>query len=73
MPRTERKLRRRSRVSQDRVPPKRVRFRRVNGSHARFYHLNFYAEDLSHPGEAKVGTPGPSMYEIGTERGFLLA
>jgi hypothetical protein len=33
----------------------------------------FYAEDLSHPGEAKVGTPGPSMYEIGTERGFLPA
>ena len=23
--------------------------------------LNFYAEDLSHPGEARVGTPGPSM------------
>ena len=26
------------------VPPKRVRFRMLNGSQARFYHLNLYAE-----------------------------
>jgi spore coat protein A len=53
------------------VPPKRVRFRMLNGSQARFYHLNLYPEDLLHPGEAKVGTPGPVMYQIGTEAGFL--
>lgn len=55
------------------VPPQRVRFRMLNGSQARFYHLNLYAEDLSHPGEAKVGTPGPIMYQVGTEGGFLPA
>jgi spore coat protein A len=55
------------------VPPKRVRFRMLNGSQARFYHLNLYPEDTSHPGEAKVGTPGPIMYQVGTEGGFLPA
>ena len=55
------------------VPPKRVRFRMLNGSQARFYHLNLYPEDRSHPGEAKVGTPGPKMYQVGTEGGFLPA
>ena len=37
------------------VPPRRVRFRMLNGSQARFYHLNLYPEDLSNPGEARVG------------------
>ena len=55
------------------VPPKRVRFRLLNGSQARFFHLNLYPGDLSHPGEAKVGTPGPKMYQVGTEGGFLPA
>jgi len=55
------------------VPPKRVRFRMLNGSQARFYHLNLYSEDPSKPGEAKVGAPGPKMYQIGTEGGFLPA
>jgi spore coat protein A len=55
------------------VPPKRVRFRMLNGSQARFYHLNLYPEDTLHPGEAKVGTAGPIMYQIGTEGGFLPA
>ena len=45
----------------------------LNGSQARFYHLNLYPEDLSNPGEAKVGTPGPTMYQVGTEGGFLPA
>lgn len=53
------------------VQPKRTRFRMLNGSQARFYHLNLYAEDRSHPGEAKVSTPGPCMYQVGTEGGFL--
>jgi spore coat protein A len=55
------------------VPPKRVRFRMLNGSQARFYHLNLYPQDASHSGEAQVGTPGPIMYQVGTEGGFLPA
>jgi spore coat protein A len=55
------------------VPPKRVRFRMLNGSQARFYHLNVHEEDPLHPGEAQVGTSGPIMYQVGTEGGFLPA
>lgn len=55
------------------VQPKRVRFRMLNGSQARFYHLNLLREDTSTPGEAKVGAPGPVMYQVGTEGGFLPA
>jgi spore coat protein A len=55
------------------VPPQRVRFRLLNGSQARFYHLNLYPECLSNRGEAKVGTPGPIIYQVGTEGGFLPA
>ncbi len=55
------------------VPPKRVRFRMLNGSQARFYHLNLYPESRVNPGEAQVGTPGPVMYQVGSEGGFLPA
>ena len=55
------------------VPPRRVRFRILNGSQARFYHLNLYAEDSANPGEAKTSQPGPIMYQVGTEGGFLPA
>lgn len=55
------------------VPPKRVRFRMLDGSQARFYHVNLFAEDPSNPGEAKVGAAGPTMYQVGTEGGFLPA
>jgi spore coat protein A, manganese oxidase len=55
------------------VPPQRVRFRLLNGSQARVYHLNLYPEDLANPGEARVGTPGPVMYQVGNEGGFLPA
>jgi spore coat protein A, manganese oxidase len=54
------------------VPPKRVRFRMLNGSQARFYHLNLYAE-ASTPGEANLNAPGPTIYQLGTEGGFLPA
>jgi spore coat protein A len=54
------------------VPPKRVRFRILNGSQARFYHLNLYAE-ASTPGEANLNAPGPAVYQVGTEGGFLPA
>jgi len=53
------------------VPPKRVRFRMLNGSQARFYHLNLYPELRTNPGEANLGIPGPKMYQVGTEGGFL--
>jgi spore coat protein A len=55
------------------VPPKRVRFRMLNGSQARFYHLNLYAENVFNPGEANLGAPGPAMYQFGSEGGFLPA
>jgi spore coat protein A, manganese oxidase len=55
------------------VPPKRVRFRMLNGSQARFYHLNLYAESSSILGEANLSAPGPTMYQVGTEGGFLPA
>lgn len=54
------------------VPPKRVRFRMLNGSQARFYHLNLYAES-STPGEANLNVPGPTIYQVGSEGGFLPA
>jgi len=38
---------------------------------ARFYHLNLYPEHRSNSGEARVGTPGPVIYQVGTEGGFL--
>lgn len=55
------------------VPRKRVRFRILNGSQARFYHLNLYAESSAVPGEANLNAPGPKMYQVGTEGGFLPA
>jgi spore coat protein A len=55
------------------VPPKRVRFRMLNGSQARFYHLNLYAESIFNCGEANLAVPGPVMYQFGTEGGFLPA
>jgi FtsP/CotA-like multicopper oxidase with cupredoxin domain len=42
------------------VTPNRVRFRILNGSQARFYHLNLYAEATT-PGEANLKRPGPTM------------
>ena len=65
------------------VPPKRVRFRLLNGSQARFYHLNLLKENPQGSGEAtkkltrygkpdfRTTKPGPKMYQVGTEGGFL--
>ena len=53
------------------VTPKRVRFQLLNGSQARFYHLNLYLESSQTPGEANLHVPGPKMYQLGTEGGFL--
>ncbi len=62
------------------------RFRFLNASQARFWHLNLYVEDPSNPGEVPItgfdaaggkpilsATPGPKMYQIATEGGFLPA
>ena len=55
------------------VAAQRVRFRILNGAQARFFHLTLLAEDPANPGEAKRGAPGPAMYQVGTEGGFLPA
>jgi spore coat protein A len=59
------------------VTDKTFRFRMLNGSQARFWHLNLYMEDPSNPGEILISggkpVPGPAMYQIGTEGGFLPA
>ncbi len=55
------------------VAAQRVRFRILNGAQARFLHLTLVAEDTADPGEAKRGAPGPTMYQVGTEGGFLPA
>jgi len=52
------------------VSPTTCRFRILNGSQARFWHLNLLKESGS-SGEADTTTPGPAMYQIGTEGGFL--
>ena len=42
------------------VPPKRVRFRILNGSQARFYHLNLYGKTRRILGKRRLAQPGPS-------------
>jgi len=46
------------------------RFRLLNGSQARFYHLNLYQEADS-TGEPDMSNPGPALFQFGTEGGFL--
>lgn len=65
------------------VPPQRVRFRLLNGSQARFYHLNLLKENPQGSGEVttrltsyrkpdfSTTQAGPKMYQVGTEGGFL--
>ena len=55
------------------VTDRTFRLRLLNGSQARFWHLNLYAEDSSLPGEANTSVRGPTLYQIGTEGGFLPA
>jgi spore coat protein A len=54
------------------VTDKTFRIRLLNGSQARFWHLNLYRE-IDGSGEADVTRPGPTLYQIGTEGGFLPA
>ena len=55
------------------VTDKTFRFRLLNGSQARFWHLNLYQESSSNPGEPDTAKPGPTLYQVGTEGGFLPA
>jgi spore coat protein A len=56
-----------------RVTDRRVRFRVLNGSQSRFWHLNLHAERGDAPGEADLSTPGPRLVQIGNEGGLLPA
>lgn len=62
------------------------RFRVLNASQARFWHLNLYLEDPNNPGEVPFtldqttgkpvvtnAVPGPPLYQVATEGGFLPA
>jgi spore coat protein A, manganese oxidase len=61
------------------------RFRMLNASQARFWHLNLYQENPAGSGEVATALlangkpdlsgaiPGPEMYQFGTEGGFLPA
>jgi FtsP/CotA-like multicopper oxidase with cupredoxin domain len=67
------------------VQPRRYRFRVVNGSNARFLQMQLFEEaktNGAYNGIATlftdgatppVGTPGPSIWQIGTDGGFLNA
>jgi len=71
------------------LPPRRLRFRFLNGSQARFYNLQLYVADGSLDGITLVNTgetdgdgnpifapqnpAGPAFIQIGTEGGFLPA
>lgn len=53
------------------VAPKRVLFRILTGSQARFYHLTLHPESKAVAGEANWSVAGPTIYQVGTEGGFL--
>jgi spore coat protein A len=71
------------------LPPRRFRFRLLNGSQARFYNLQLYVADgspdgitLAQTGDtdsngnpilAPTNAPGPAFIQIGNEAGFLPA
>jgi spore coat protein A len=52
-----------------------LRFRILNASQARFWHLNLYMEDPNNPGELLIRDEkpvlGPALVQVGTEGGFL--
>jgi spore coat protein A, manganese oxidase len=53
------------------VQPRRYRFLTLNGSQARFYHLQLYYESTLNPGEPDFSKPGPAFIQIGNEGGLL--
>jgi len=52
------------------VEPRKYRFRMLNGSNARFYHMTL---EQSTEAGALLGTSGPAFYQIGTDQGLLPA
>ncbi len=52
------------------VEPRKYRFRIVNGSNARFYHLTL--TESTHDGTS-LGTLGPAFFQIGSDGGLLPA
>src|SRR5262249_55411191 len=52
------------------VEPRRYRFRMLNGSNARFYHIRLME---STAGGVLAGSMGPAFHQIGTEGGLLPA
>jgi spore coat protein A len=52
------------------VTDQTVRLRLLNGSQARFWHLNLQAE-AGATGEADLSRTGPTLFQVGTEGGFL--
>jgi len=52
------------------VEPRKYRFRILNASNARFYHLTL---NEAHPDGTPNGRPGPAFIQIGTDGGFLPA
>jgi spore coat protein A len=52
------------------VEPRKYRFRMLNGSNARFYHMNLM--ESTHAGVLN-GNPGPVFFQIGTDGGLLPA
>ena len=56
------------------VTDKTFRFRILNGSQARFWHLNLYVEDGTTPEKPRPEpSPARPCIQIGTEGGFLPA
>jgi spore coat protein A len=53
------------------LEPRRYRFLILNGSQARFYHLQLYYESTMNPGEPDFSNPGPAIIQIGSEGGLL--
>jgi spore coat protein A, manganese oxidase len=53
------------------VEPRRYRVLALNGSQARFYHLQLYYESTTNPGEPDFSKPGPAFIQIASEGGVL--
>lgn len=55
------------------VQPRRYRLLALNGSQARFFHLQLFYESTVNPGEPDFSKPGPAFIQIGNEAGLLPA
>jgi spore coat protein A len=55
------------------VEPRRYRILALNGSQARFFHLQLYYESVQNPGEPDFSLPGPAFIQVANEGGVLPA